>query len=188
MAGPQPAAAALARVTHNRWALPVLAYMAQAGGSKFVTLSRRLGASPASVKRALVRLGELDLVVRNPGRGHPMRPEYVLGATGERTARLAAELMAWSEAEQPGGQLLKKWQLPVLVAADPQARFGWVRGQLPSATARAVAMALKAHANSGLIDRAVDPGYPPVPLYTPTARAGPGRAQARRLGELLAAA
>lgn len=183
---PPSPAAALAQLTHSRWALPILAHVGQSGGCKLVTLSRRLGASPTSLRRALDRLEALDLVIRNPGYGHPLRPEYILGSLGERTADLSSAIVEWEQHIDQAGQLFKKWQLPVLVALEPDTRFGQVRHQVPMATARAVTLALKFHASAGLLRRDVQNGYPPVPLYTPTPLAQAGREPSRLLGELLA--
>lgn len=181
------AAGALAQLTHTRWALPVLAHVASNGGCKFVTLSRKLGASPASLRRALDRLDELGLVIANPGYGHPMRPEYVLGPVGERTEGLSLSLLEWIEKDGLADELLKKWQLPVLVVLGSDAcRFGEIRSGL-LATPRAVTLALKSHGASGLISREVVDGYPPVPWYSASARGLVGREPARLLGEVLAA-
>ncbi|MFK7930080.1 MAG: winged helix-turn-helix transcriptional regulator [Myxococcota bacterium] len=181
------AASALSELTHNRWALPVLAHVAQHGGCKFVTLSRRLGAAPASLRRALHRLGELGLVIRNPGYGHPMRPEYVLGPVGERTEGLASSLLQWIEADGLSDELLKKWQLPVLVGLGSEpCRFGEIRRGVP-ATPRAVTLALKSHGALGLVSRHIIGDYPPVPLYAVTGRGRVGRAPALQLGRVLAA-
>lgn len=187
MPSPPTAAQALSELTHCRWALPVLALVGQRGGCKAVTLVQQLGVSPASLQRALARLDALDLVVRNPGYGHPLRPEYVLGTAGQRAAELPAELVAWTRGLDPA--VLKKWQLPVLVALGPDVqRFSQVRSQLPGASPRAVTLALKSHAGLGLVSRRIVDGYPPSPIYLPTSLALSGRAPAAHLGRLLASA
>ena len=68
----------LAQLFHHRWAVPVLAELHRTSGSRFVTLHRRLGIGRESLRRTLASLAEQDLVARNPGYGHPLRPEYVL--------------------------------------------------------------------------------------------------------------
>ena len=182
------AADALSELTHNRWALPVLAYVAREGGGKLVTLSHHLEVAPPSLKRALQRLGTLGLVIPNPGYGHPLRPEYVLGPKGKEAHELSQAIVAWSERQALADQILKKWQLPVLVALTPEpTRFGDVRRQLSGATARAVALALKSHEAQGLVKREVELGYPPIPHYAPSNVALEGREPARLLGEMLAA-
>ena len=181
-------ASALSQLTHSRWALPALAYVAQHGGCKFVTMSRQLGAPPGSLRRALERLGTLGLVVRNPGYGHPMRPEYILGPVGERSAGLPAALLQWAARDGVADEVLKKWQLPVLVSVGPErARFHEIQHGLP-VTARALSLALKSHHTLGLLEREVEASFPPVPRYSLTAQGLAGRAPALRLGEILAEA
>ena len=184
---PTTAAVALSQLTHNRWALPVLARVAQDGGCKLVTLRHHLGASHANLTRALLGLEALGLVIPNPGYGHPMRPEYVLGPVGLCVHELPGAIVAWTKRIEATDQLLKKWQLPVLVALGSEVcRFGEVRSQIRPATPRAVTMALKCHASYGLVAREVQQGYPPIPLYQVTALAKAGCEPATLLGELLA--
>src|SRR6185437_15304195 len=83
----------LAQLFHHRWAVPVLAELHRWHGSRFVALHRRLGIGRESLRRTLAALAEQDLVARNSGYGHPMRPEYVLTAQGEAVAPACAELM-----------------------------------------------------------------------------------------------
>lgn len=178
----------LAALTHSRWALPVLAHVIRQRGCKFVTLSRQLRIPPSSLKRTLTRLDGLELVVRNPGHGHPMRPEYILGPLGERAGELPRAILDWITAENLDATMLKKWSLPVLVALDPApSRFSEVRRTLSTASPRAVALALKDHTALGLVSRRVEDRYPPAPLYALMPRALPGREPARLLGVLLAA-
>jgi DNA-binding HxlR family transcriptional regulator len=58
-----------------------------------VTLCRRTAAGGESVRRALAGLVARRLVSRNPGYGHPLRPEYVLTPAGARVAPACALLV-----------------------------------------------------------------------------------------------
>ena len=180
---------ALSALTHLRWSLPVLAHVARQGGCKLVTLSRQLGIAPPSLRRTLVRLEALELVVPNPGYGHPQRPEYVLGAVGQQAGELAEAIVGWAQADAIEDAVYMKWQLPVLLALDAQTRrFGELRQRLDPATPRALSLALKRHASHGLVARCVEELHPPVPLYTATPRARPGREAAGLLAALLGSA
>src|SRR5947207_13068422 len=66
------------RLFHHRWAVPVLAELRRERGSRFVTLANRIGVTRDSLRRTLSALIDDGLVERNPGYGHPLRPEYVL--------------------------------------------------------------------------------------------------------------
>src|SRR4051812_3041544 len=84
----------LARLAHHRWTLPVLAEIARSRGSRVAALTGTLGVSRESLRRTLAALQTEELVVRNPGYGHPLRPEYLLTARGEAVAPAARAALA----------------------------------------------------------------------------------------------
>jgi len=86
---------------------------AVAGGAKFITLAHALGVSRASLSATLNHLIALGLVRRNPGHGHPMRPEYLLTDAGAALARHCAALDR-PVARNGGPDLAyRKWTLPL---------------------------------------------------------------------------
>src|ERR1700742_3786009 len=84
---------------HHRWAPPALALLADRGGARFVELQRKLDVGRESLRRALDALIELGYVRRNPGYGHPLRPEYVITAAGRKAGRVAARVLAAGDDE-----------------------------------------------------------------------------------------
>jgi DNA-binding HxlR family transcriptional regulator len=156
----------LVALFHNRWSVPILAELRRQRGSRFVTLARTLGMSRESLRRTLAALIESGLVGRNPGYGHPLRPEYVLTTRGERVAargeplvRLLRELGL----EEVG---LKKWSMPVVYAlAEGPRRFSGLRDGLEGVSPRALTLALKDLEAAGLVDRRVTDDYPPATIY-----------------------
>lgn len=177
--------APLVELCHRRWSLPILAALAVSGGAKVVTLSNRLGASRAVVRATLEDLTEQDLVMANPGYGHPMRPETLLSPLGESAARPAVELLRALERREAAEAGLRKWSLPALAAVGAGAeRFGEIRGLLAPVTARALAMSLKDLEEAGLIERTLLDESPPRAVYSAT-RAG--SSALGPLGRLLAA-
>ena len=160
---------------HHRWSAPVLAELLRQKGSRFAALSGTLGVGSDSLRRALDSLLALGLVTRNPGYGHPLRPEYVLTDQGRRVAQRCTKLLAASEDDV----LLRKWSLPVLAALARPARFSELRAAVPGVTPRALALALKDLQAADLVERRVEDAYPPRALYTPTP-------QGRRLQRILA--
>src|SRR5262245_47973361 len=82
---------------HRRWSVPILAELhrgdSHPGGSKFITLLNRLRISRDSLTATLGHLMHHDLVMRNPGYGHPMRPEYLLAEAGYDIAPGCVRLM-----------------------------------------------------------------------------------------------
>ena len=159
----------LIALCHHRWSPPVLAELGRTRGARFVVLMNRLGVGRASLQRALAALVELGLVRRNPGYGHPLRPEYVLTPEGEEAAARCARLLAAVDGK--AGVLLRKWSLPVLAALRGNTRFSELREALPGITARALALALKDLERAGLVTRRVEETYPPSTVYAATAEA-----------------
>lgn len=162
----------LIRLFHNRWAPPVLAELRRQRGSRFVTLSRMVGVGRESLRRTLAALIDQGLVRRNPGYGHPLRPEYVLTKRGEAVARRCQRLLAELDAE--ADVALRKWSMPVLAALRQPSRFSELRAQLPGVSTRALAIALKDLERAGLVERRVDEtARPPSVVYGPTQAARP---------------
>ena len=157
---------------HHRWAVPTLAALgALSTGAKFVTLQKSLGASRDSLKRTLAALIESKLVARNPGYGHPMRPEYLLTEAGHQIAPACATLVAKLQRMgiEHGG--LKKWSLPVAHAlATEGVRFNRVHAALADVTPRALAQALRDLQEMGLVERLLVDGNPPRTEYRLTGR------------------
>ena len=162
---------------HHRWAPPALALLGERGGARCVELQRRLGVGRESLKRALDALLEQGLVRRNPGYGHPLRPEYVPTPKGRSAAALAARVLAAGNAPV----LLHKWPVPVLRELGEGRRFSELHAGLATVTPRALALALQELERHRLVRREVLPTRPPSTLYRPTARGR--RVQAALRGE-----
>jgi DNA-binding HxlR family transcriptional regulator len=151
---------------HHRWSAPVLAELGRTSGTRFVVLIHRLGIGRESLRRTLTALIELGLVRRNPGYGHPLRPEYLLTERGEAVAARCSRLLAAVDGH--ADVALKKWSLPVVVALRRPARFSELREALPGITARSLALALKDLERAGLVRRRVEETYPPSTVYAAT--------------------
>jgi DNA-binding HxlR family transcriptional regulator len=170
----------LVALCHNRWAVPILAELHRQRGSRFVTLARTLGLSRESLRRTLSALIESGLVGRNPGYGHPLRPEYVLTRAGAKVATACLPLVNTLRRRQLEEVGLKKWSLPTILAlAEGRLRFSELREALAGVSPRALALALKDLEAAGVVERRVTNDYPPATSYRLTA-------EARRLASLVA--
>ena len=153
---------------HLRWSVPVVAELGRSRGSRFVTLAHGLGLSRETLSRTLAALTATGLVRRNPGYGHPLRPEYVLTAAGDGIAPACLELVGELRRlgfEEAG---LKKWSMPVLLAlagSGEPLRFSELQGALPGVTGRALSLALKDLGAAGLVERNVTDDFPPATVY-----------------------
>jgi DNA-binding HxlR family transcriptional regulator len=152
---------------HNRWSAPVLAELRRQRGSRFAALAGALGVGRESLRRSLDSLLALGLVARNPGYGHPLRPEYVLTERGEDVARRCSELLSTT----PDELFLRKWSLPVVAALTRPMRFSELRSSLPGVTPRALALALKDLQAAHVVERRVEDAYPPQVIYAATSSA-----------------
>lgn len=154
----------LIELFHHRWAPPAVALLGERGGARFVELQRRLGVGRESLKRALEALQAQGLVRRNPGYGHPLRPEYAPTAAGRTAARLARRVLASGDESL----LLHKWPVPVLHELGDGRRFSELHAGLKTATPRALALALQELERAELVRREVRPTRPPSTVYRPT--------------------
>ena len=144
----------------------MLVELARERGARVVLLARRLGVPRDSLTRTLAALVESRLVRRNPGYGHPLRPEYLLTRRGERAAHVCKAVL---DAAPDDDVVLRKWSLPVLAALGEGSRFSELRARVPGIGSRALALALKELQRADLVAREVLDEYPPATVYRPTA-------------------
>ena len=119
---------------------------------------------------------------RNPGYGHPLRPEYLLTPVGARIASHCAPVLDGLRDADAEGVGLKKWSLAVVLALAGKRwrRFSELREELAGITARALTMTLKDLAAAGLVERTVTDVYPLATAYRLTPRGAPLVAPVRR--------
>ena len=157
----------LSALVHHRWALPILAELYRDDGCKFVTLVNRLSISRDSLSRTLQHLLVVGLAVKNPGYGHPLRPEYVLTPSGQLIGSSALELMDRLRQMEIADVMLKKWSLPVTLALHVGLeRFGELLGAFPALTPRALTLALRDLETNGVLRRDAGTTYALTPTGT----------------------
>ena len=161
----------LAVLFHRRWAVPVLAQLHKDRGAKVITLANRLGVSRESLRATVDELIEHGWIARNPGYGHPMRPEYLLTRRGEKLGPTCVRLMAVLRKMGIQRIALRKWSMPITLAlAGGVEHFGELKCILPGITSRALALGLKELQRTGLIERRIVDQYPPTTAYRLTRR------------------
>lgn len=173
----------LRRIAAGRWLAPILAHVAEQGGSRFAVMLVQVGLSRSALAASLAQLQEAGWLMRNPGHGHPLRPEYVLTDAGIPVAAFCRRLMAQRErlGLEPGQ--MSRWSLPIVAQLDPDpARFTELRAALAPVTPRALSLTLKQMLSVDLVDRALEASFPPVPIYGLTPR---GRRLAEPLREFI---
>lgn len=157
------------RLAQGRWAVALLADLAAHDGARFVELLHRLKISRDSLARTLEVVAAEGWIERNPGHGHPLRPEYLLTAEGKRMALLAAKVdMARATIGiEPGG--LARWSMPIICSINSgHRRFNDLSRALPLSSPRALSQGLLKLAGQQLLARELVEGYPPASLYSLT--------------------
>ncbi len=144
----------LITLTHHRWAIPILSELQRGNGAKFVTLVNRLSISRDALSRTLEAISAAGLIARNPGYGHPLRPEYILTPTGKEIGPNVLELMNLLNELEATEIGLKKWTLPVLCAVHHGIkRFSSLREAMPSLTPRALTLGVQDLEHLGWLER-----------------------------------
>jgi DNA-binding HxlR family transcriptional regulator len=179
----------LIEFTRRRWTLPIVAALYRDQGSRFAALVHEVekasgaadgGPTPAtaSVRESLDHLIALGLAARNPGYGHPLRPEYILTDDGLAIGAACAEVDATvRRVSGLGAVLYRRWSLPIVrvIGDGDGARFGEIRDTLrdaggASVTDRAVSLALTSLRTGGVVERIVEADTGPIRgVYAPAA-------------------
>ena len=135
-------------------------------GTRAIVLANALGLNRATLRATLAALIDANLVIPNPGYGHPLRPEYVLTPSGKRVAPLCSRFERLISELEVGSVAHRKWTAPILFALrSAQSRFNQIQKMLTGISPRALTTALRALTEVALVNRAVDEGYPPTTTY-----------------------
>ena len=160
----------------SRWLVPVLATVSRDGGARSAALARQLCVSRSALSSALATLQKEGWLARNPGHGHPLRPEYVLTQSGRVVAGWCEQLMEQRHKLGLEPDDFPRWSLPLVIQMDGDwTRFSVLKEGLRPITPRALSLTLKQMLSVDLVRRRLQDGFPPHPLYGLTSR---GRALA----------
>lgn len=155
----------------SRWFLPLLALASREEGVRFAALVARLGISRSMLSGVLDQLVAKGWMMRNPGHGHPLRPEYVLTEAGQPVAAWCERVMEERRHLGLDEQPLGRWALPLVGRLDRRwERFSWLEAQLSPVSPRSLSLALKQLLDVRLVDRRLEDSFPPRPLYGLTGR------------------
>ncbi|WP_291729911.1 winged helix-turn-helix transcriptional regulator [Leisingera sp. F5] len=156
---------ALVNITARAWALPVLAHLHEGVPGRQAALLQAAGAGRTALGQSLDHLIRIGLVERNPGHGHPLRPEFRLTPAGQRAAETASRL---HRAAGAGGQdlLRRAWTVPVLASLQSPQYFNDISRSLLTITDRALSQSLKSMEQRSWIERSISAAArPPRALY-----------------------
>lgn len=154
-------------ITSRAWALPILARLQEGVPGRQASLLQATGASRTAFAQSMQHLIETGLVERNPGYGHPLRPEFRLTAMGQNTAPFASDILLATDA-QDQDLLRRNWVLPILTSLNRDTHFNQIRVRLPKITDRALSHTLKSLEDRDWVQRCVDQAArPPRSAYQP---------------------
>ena len=171
---------------HYRWIIPIIGLLYNLNGAKFVTLINELKISRSVLTSTLCKLMEQGFVMRNPGHGHPLRPEYILTDKGARFGPFCYEMMR-CVIEQEGYHLFEsKWAIQIIhLSSARDIRFSELKTALTPITSRALSEELKLLNSEGFIERKIIEGFPPQTSYSLTMRSLPFIEVIERYKEIL---
>lgn len=149
-----------------RWIVPVLADLHSRRGARFVEMLNNLGIARESLSRTLEAGLEAGWLMRNYGHGHPLRPEYLLTAEGERLGGACLAVVTIQAALGLPPAALSRWSLPIVrLLLEGLTRFSQFEGALPEANPRGLTQSLKSLSSQSLITRKIVDDYPPRAEY-----------------------
>ncbi len=156
---------ALVNLTSRAWSLPILARLHDGVPGRQAPLLAATGAGRTAFAQSMVHLIDLGLMERNPGHGHPLRPEFRLTARGVPVAALAHRVLSVS-GERDQDLLRRAWTLPVLTTLQRPRHFTGIRRDLGGITDRALSQSLRGLEERDWVRRSVsDAARPPRPVY-----------------------
>jgi len=156
----------LVKITARAWSLPILAQLHRGVPGRQAALLAKTGAGRTAFAQSLAHLVSLELLERNPGHGHPLRPEYQLTPIGAQTAQMADQIERVPLQTSQNTLLRRAWTVPVLAVSDAPQSFSKIKSALPQVTDRALSQSLKLLQTERWITRDVDGTcMPPRPIY-----------------------
>ncbi|MDP5219726.1 winged helix-turn-helix transcriptional regulator [Ruegeria sp. 2205SS24-7] len=156
----------LVKITSRAWSLSILALLHEGAPGRQAPLLAETGAGRTAFALSLAHLKALGLLERNPGHGHPLRPEFRLTPKGVAIATVAARIRAIVPGQQESALLRRAWSVPVLAVGHRPRYFSEMKGALMPITDRALSQSLQQLRAHQWIERDIDTSqHPPRPLY-----------------------
>lgn len=129
-------------------------------------LAAAAGCGRTSMGASVEHLVVLGLLEKNPGHGHPLRPEYRFTNKGANIGEWAVELDSLVKLDGNKALLRNKWSLPLLSCIPDEVRYSEIRRLLVPVTDRALSASLGSLADCSWIRRKVRGNIsPPIVSY-----------------------
>lgn len=156
----------LVKLTSRAWSLDILALFESGVPGRQAALMAETRASRTAFALSLKHLVELGLLERNPGHGHPLRPEFRLTVTGATIAKIASKIANAVPDDSEFAFLRRNWSVPILALTAKPQRFSLIKSNLAPITDRALSNSLHGLENRAWLRRDIDTSErTPFPTY-----------------------
>lgn len=132
----------LVKLTSRAWSLNILALLQSGVAGRQAPLLAATSASRTSFASSLEHLVQLGLLEKNPGHGHPLRPEFRLTLEGAKIAEIAARIVNVVPDDAEFVLLRRSWTVPVLAVTMTPKHFSEIKADLTAITDRALSKSL----------------------------------------------
>lgn len=157
----------LVKLCSRSWSLTALGLMADGVPGRTSPLAAAAGCGRTAMNGSVSHLVEMGLLERNPGYGHPLRPEFRLTANGEDIAKWASTLNRIVKGRADRRLLRGKWSLPLISCLPKELRYSDLRRQLAPVSDRALSLCLGQLSERRWISRQVSTDQsPPAVRYS----------------------
>ncbi len=156
----------LVKLTSRAWSLKILALLHAGVPGRQAPLLSATSASRTSFASSLEHLVQLGLLERNPGHGHPLRPEFRLTVKGVEAAEIASRIVTAVPDDGGFALLRRSWTVPILALTDTPQRFSVIKSNLATITDRALSTSLHQLEERDWLQRDIDTSERvPFPTY-----------------------
>lgn len=158
--------ATFVNITSRAWVIPILSCLHAGTAGRQAPLLAATGASRTAFAQSMEHLIAIGLLERNPGHGHPLRPEFRLTTRGVTAAAIAHKIRDVS-ADEDQSLLRRSWTLPVLAVLHTPSHFSEIKRNLNTISDRALSQSLRAMEVRNWVSRDLDAvARPPGSIYS----------------------
>ncbi|MEM9635562.1 MAG: winged helix-turn-helix transcriptional regulator [Pseudomonadota bacterium] len=156
----------LVKLTSKAWSLKILALLHSGVPGRQAPLLAATNASRSSFASSLDHLVQLGLLERNPGHGHPLRPEFRLTEKGVVVAAMASRVVEFAPDDDAFSIIRRSWAVPILAVTETPKRFSIIKSGLGAITDRALSKSLGILEDQDWLRREIDVSQrSPYPTY-----------------------
>jgi len=156
----------LVNITSRTWSLKILALLHSGVPGRQAQLLAATNASRTSFTTSLYHLVKLGLLEKNPGHGHPLRPEYRLTQEGVLVAKTASKIISSVTKSDELLLIRRTWTVPVLALTATPQRFSEIKTRLTPITDLALSKSLLLLEEQHWLSRDIEMSRrTPYPIY-----------------------